>query len=89
MSSTTPVPGGDVKTPISPKVKASTAVALLLSLLAAILNEAQTNSALLGALPDWLQGVVITLIPTVLVFLGGYSPTDRLRQAGARFTDGR
>lgn len=56
---------------ISPKVIASTLVTALVGLVIAILNAVQDNPDLIPG-PTWLQGVLVTIIPTVLTFLAGY-----------------
>jgi len=59
--------------PIETKVKASTLVALLASLALALLNGIVAESEILGSLPPALQFVILTLAPTLAVFLAGYS----------------
>lgn len=58
--------------PVETKVKASTAVTLLVGLAAAVLNAVQTDSSLLGPLPAWLQAPLLALVPAGLAFLAGY-----------------
>lgn len=40
--------------------------------LISILNAAVADNALLGGLPAWLQFVIITLVPGVVAWLGGF-----------------
>lgn len=58
--------------PIESKVKASTAVTLVVGLVVAVLNDVEADASLLGPLPAWLQGLVLALAPGALVFLAGY-----------------
>jgi hypothetical protein len=61
------------------KVLASAVVSAGAGALIAILNVAAADSELLGGLPPWLQFVIITLVPGVVAWLGGYvtpSPTS-------------
>lgn len=54
------------------KVKASAYVSLGAGFLIALLNQVVGDTALLGALPDVLQFFVVTLVPGVVTWLGGY-----------------
>lgn len=54
------------------KVIFAAILALLASMTLAILNAVNANPALLGGLPTWAQFLIITVIPPVLTFLGGY-----------------
>ncbi|MFH8369206.1 holin [Streptomyces sp. NPDC018031] len=70
--------------PVEAKVKAATTGTLLVSLLLAVLNTAQEDGgALLDPLPEWLQAIVIALIPPVVTFLSGWqarhTPRDQVR----------
>lgn len=58
--------------PVETKVKASTAVTLIVGLVVAVLNDVEADASLLGPLPAWLQGLVLALVPGALVFLAGY-----------------
>lgn len=60
-------------TVIEAKVKASTVGAYLLSLAGlAIVNAVTDDASLLGPLPDWLETVVVPLLPAAAAFLAGY-----------------
>ncbi|MDN5858959.1 MAG: hypothetical protein L0H84_10075 [Pseudonocardia sp.] len=61
---------------VEAKVAAAALLTMLASVAAAILNAVQDNPALLGALPPWLQFVLIAAIPPVLTFLAGYTKTS-------------
>lgn len=54
------------------KVIFAAVLTLLASVTLAILNAVNANPALLGGLPAWLQFLIITVVPPVLAFLGGY-----------------
>lgn len=58
--------------PVEAKVKAATTGTLLVSLLLAVLNTAAADSTLLDPLPDWLQFIVVALIPPAVTLLAGY-----------------
>lgn len=58
--------------PVETKVKATTTVTFLASLLLAVLNAVSADSALLDPLPAWLQAVVVALVPTAVTFLAGW-----------------
>lgn len=47
------------------------------SLAVAILNAAAGNSELLGAMPPWLQFVIITFGPVLITFLSGYTARSK------------
>jgi hypothetical protein len=55
------------------KAIAATCVALGLGAVAAVLNGLDAHSTLLGAVPSWAQGMVITGAPALAVALGGYA----------------
>ncbi len=69
---------------VEAKVKAGATAALVASLLAALLNGLQANSALLAPLSPTLQFVIITAAPTLAVFLTAWAAkhTPRDDQAG-------
>lgn len=58
--------------PVESKVKAATFAAFAVGVLVSVLNEAQANSALLGALPPWVQAVVLVAFPPLVTFLSGW-----------------
>jgi hypothetical protein len=58
---------------IEAKVVVSSLVTLVASLVVAWLNGVQENPDLLGGLPPELQFVLLTAIPPLLTFAGGYS----------------
>jgi len=60
------------KVVIEAKVIASTIATFVVSLVLAILNDVQSNHALLGSLPTWSQSVIIAVIPTAITFVSGY-----------------
>lgn len=67
---------------IHPKVAAATAGAFLPSLALAIITWAQDNPQILGGLPQWLQGLLILIIPTLATFVAGYvKPGGRVGMA--------
>jgi hypothetical protein len=61
---------------IEAKVFASSAVTLLASLVVAWLNGVQENPDLLGGLPPELQFVLLTAVPPLLTFAGGWAKTS-------------
>ncbi len=61
------------------KVAMSTIGSAAASIVIAILNQVTTNASMLGAIPAWLQFVLIVVIPPLVTWLGGYampSPTS-------------
>lgn len=58
--------------PVERKVTASTLVAFLASIGIAVLNSL-SGSDLLGALPPVAQALILAVVPTLVVFLGGYA----------------
>jgi hypothetical protein len=58
--------------PVEAKVRAATTATFLVSLLVMVLNSMSADSMLLDPLPDWLQAVVIALVPPALAFLAGW-----------------
>ncbi len=57
---------------IEAKVIASTIGSFLVSAAIAWLNVVEQDSHLLGAMPVWLQTLLIAVIPAVITFLSGY-----------------
>lgn len=57
---------------VETKVVAASVVALVVSGVVAVLNGLVADSTLLGALPPAWQGIIITVVPPLLTFLGGY-----------------
>lgn len=80
-----------VSVPVEAKVKAASAVSLLVGIAIAVLNDITANNALLGSLPAWLQAVILALVPFGLVFLGGYqaSHTPRTDPAARAAADAK
>lgn len=61
---------------IEQKVKASTAASYLVSLVViALANGIQDHegSLLLGSLPDWLESLLLPLLPAIATFLAGWA----------------
>lgn len=69
--------------PIEAKVKAATAGSFVVSLLIAVLNAVSTDHGILGSLPQWLQGVVIAVVPTLVTFLAGFQAPHTSRVTAA------
>jgi hypothetical protein len=60
------------RTLVEVKVVTSTLGSFGASVAIAILNATAGDSELLGHLPPWLQFVIITFVPSIVTFLGGY-----------------
>lgn len=63
------------KAPVEQKVVASTGAAYVAAFfLTAFINGAQSedHALLLGALPEWVEVVLLPLLPAVATFLSGY-----------------
>lgn len=58
--------------PVEAKVKAATTATFLVSLLIGVLNTVSADSSLLDPLPDWLQALLIAVVPTAITFLAGW-----------------
>jgi hypothetical protein len=74
---TTPTASG----PIETKVTAATALALLASIIVAILNAVVADNSLLGGMPPVLQALLLAAVPPLITFLGGYAAPHTPRQA--------
>lgn len=61
------------------KVVASTWVSVLFSSGLAVLNAVVANGVLLGALPGWLQFLLIAVLPPVAIYLGGFFAPHTIR----------
>lgn len=61
---------------IEAKVVASSLVTLVASLVVAWLNALQAQPDLLGSLPPVWQFVILTAVPPVLAFAGGWAKTS-------------
>lgn len=73
---------------IETKVTASTVSAFLLGIVAAILNSVQENPEILGGLPVVLQSLILVLVPTLVVFVGGYYAKHTPRTINERGSSG-
>jgi hypothetical protein len=71
--------------PVEAKVKAATAATFVVSLLLVVLNSVAGDSTLLDPLPDWLQVIVVALVPPAVTFLTAWqaSHTPRGPVSGA------
>jgi hypothetical protein len=61
--------------------------ALAAGFLAALLNAGVGDAQLMGGLPPWLQFIILTLVPGVVSWLGGYalpSPTSSVSKGSSR-----
>lgn len=78
-SAVTPSPA-PASTPSLNKVESKLVVAATLAtLLYAVLETVQANTAVLSFLPGWAQGVVLAVLPGALAFLAGYRvPSNRV-----------
>lgn len=85
------IPTSPPPSTISPKVIASTAATLALSLLVAILtavvNDPATLATALNAVPDWLRFILVAALPTLVTFLAGYAKRDGTRELGTVVQD--
>lgn len=61
-----------VKPPVETKVKAATASTFVISLVLAVLNDLNGDAQLLAPLPDWLQVIVIAVVPAGITYLTGW-----------------
>ena len=66
-------------TTVSPKVIAAGTLALVSSIVVALLNALQADSTLLGGLHPTVQFIAVTIIPPILVAFSGYQTRDPLR----------
>ena len=49
------------------------------TVLYAVGNAVQDNTALLDGLPPWARGLILAVLPTLLAFLAGYqTPSNRI-----------
>lgn len=75
------------KQPVESKVKNMTVVVTAVSVLVAVLNAVLADNALLGALPAWLQSVLLVFGPPVVAFLTGWKTSHTFRaDQGNTFT---
>jgi len=56
----------------SPKMLAATAATTLVGIVVAILNALQEDPAMFGALPTWLQSLLLVVIPPLLAGFASY-----------------
>ncbi|GHJ42258.1 holin [Streptomyces sp. TS71-3] len=68
--------------PVEKKVTAATAASLVVGVVVAVLNAVVADASLLGSLPEWLQSVIIALVPPILTFLGGWQAKHTPRETG-------
>lgn len=59
--------------PVELKVKAATSATFVVSLVIAVLNAVVADDSLLQPLPDWLQPIIIALVPTAVTFLSAWN----------------
>lgn len=59
--------------PVEAKVITSSLAALAAAAVVAVLNAAVADSALLGALPGWVQFAAVTVVPPLVTLLSGYA----------------
>jgi hypothetical protein len=59
------------------KVQASAYASIVAGAVIALLNQATADAALLGALPAWLQFIILTLAPGLITWLSGYVTPSR------------
>lgn len=63
-----------VRSPIEKKVTAGAVVAYLVSLAGlAIVNAVTGDASLLGPLPDWLETILVPIVPALGSLLAGYN----------------
>jgi hypothetical protein len=67
--------------PVAPKVAAGTGATAIVSILAAVATWIQGTPTALDALPNWLAGFLIALIPPALTLLAGYQAPHQDRPA--------
>ena len=65
--------------PVEAKVKAATSATFVVSLVIAVLNGVVADDSLLQPLPDWLQPIVIALVPAAVTFLSGWQASHTPR----------
>jgi hypothetical protein len=58
---------------ISPKALWPTVAMGLVGIIISVLNGVQENPSMLGALPTWLQSLILLIVPPVIVFLSAYA----------------
>lgn len=85
---TAPQPAPVAKSPVEKKVTWSTVGAYIASLvMLAILNAVGNDNGLISGLPDWLEDILLPLIPAAISFLSGWSakhtPRPDLPASGA------
>lgn len=61
------------------KTAVGVVVTALVGFLIAILNGVQDNPGILGSLPAWLQGVILTVVPALVVWLAQYQTPTTVR----------
>jgi hypothetical protein len=62
---------------IEAKVNGSTVGTLVASCALAILNGVAADSSMLGGLPSLLQFIILTILPPLITFVGGYITPSR------------
>ncbi len=69
------------------KVIAASAGALVVGVGLALANGLAGNSELLGGLPPWLQFVIITALPPVSAWLGGFTKKSETSRTSEGFKE--
>jgi hypothetical protein len=68
------------KPPIETKVKAATAATYLgVAALLAVFGVISDNPLLISGLPDWVEALIIPLVPTLITFLSAYNANHTYR----------
>ncbi len=64
---------------IEAKVIAATATTAVAGIGVAVLNDVETDHALLGGTPAWLQALILVVVPPIAAFIGGYQAKHTVR----------
>lgn len=78
-------PGANDTYPVEPKVKAGTLASYVATfLLAALVNGVQDedHAVLLGTMPEWLETLLLPLLPALATLAAGYLAKHQHRRAG-------
>jgi hypothetical protein len=68
---------------VEKKVYAATGATTAVGVAVAVLNDVEGNHALLGALPETAQTVILVIVPGVLAFLSAYKAPHTARPAAS------